>query len=184
VPVLVKAATPRAYIKWLTREKKFDAVLARVPPETAALMREPPLPSTWVVSAHVEPIVVALDAVGGRIAVRRMAHDVLHEDLLPPLHSATSALLRLFGTSPATLYARIDDLARTTIKGMQFKYRVLDNRAGVMRISYDVTYEIADCVFDALIATLESITQMCGVKGVIGDPKRVAPNSAEYLIRW
>jgi hypothetical protein len=184
VPVLVKATTPRAYLKWLTRHKMFDAVLKLVPPGTAALMREPPLQSTWVQSESIEPIVRAVETLEGKAGVRRMSRETLHDELLPPLRKMATNILRLLGTSPATVYRHIDDLARTSIKGMNVYYTPTSERSGSVRITYDVDYEVPDCTFVAVMATLEGVLDLCEEHGTVSDPARRSRNSADYRVRW
>jgi hypothetical protein len=180
----VKAATLRAHVKWLLREGKLEAVMARVPPEVAELARDPPLASTWIDYQRIEPIMVALAEIEGTQAVLRMSRDELKAELTTPLRHMISGVLRLFGTSPATVYGRLNDMVKTSARGMDFQFEPQFDRAGVMTVRYDVEREIPFCMFVSCVASLEKVLELCGVHGRVGDPERVNHSTARFRINW
>jgi hypothetical protein len=48
----LKATTFRSYVELLRKDGQLDAVKALVPPETAALIDNPPLASSWMGFVH------------------------------------------------------------------------------------------------------------------------------------
>jgi hypothetical protein len=181
--LLVKASTLRSHLKWITREGLLDKVAARLPPVTAALVRNPPLPSTWMDWSEMEPLLCALDAVDST-AVLRMSRDEVRQDLIAPLRPMVSAVLRLFGTSPATIYGRLNDMVKTTVKGMEFRFTSQSERSGVMDVRYDVEREIPTCMFVSCLAALEMVLELCGVPGTVTPPERMGRAHARFRIRW
>jgi hypothetical protein len=181
---LIKGSTLRAQVKWLTRERKLDAVLQRVPPTTAELIHNPPLASTWIDARYVEPILSSLEAAEGTAAVLRMAREKMRDELLPPLRSMLTGVLRLFGATPATLYRRMNDLVKTSAQGMEFSYTASSEQSGVMEVRYLVEREVPSCTFVACMAALEAPFELCGVEGTVSDPERTGPTSARFRITW
>jgi hypothetical protein len=182
--LLVKGATVRAHLKWLAKDGKLEAVLQRVPPETAALIRNPPLASTWIDSQVMEPMMCALEELGGKAAILRMSRDELREDLMTPLRPMIAGVLRLFGTSPATIYGRLNDMVKTTVRGMEFKFQSLSERSGSMEVRYDVEREIPTCMFVSCMAALEMVPELCGHRGRVGEPERLGPAVARFDVSW
>jgi hypothetical protein len=184
VSVLIKSGTLHANLAWLTKEKKLEAVLERVPPETAALMRNPPAPHVWMDAKDVEPILCALEAIDGKEAVLRMAREKLRSHILPPLARVVSAVLQLFGASPARVFRHIDQLVGTSAQGILLKYRPTTDRSGVMEVSYAVEREVPTCTFISMMATLELYLELCAVRGTVSEPERTGPASARFAIAW
>jgi hypothetical protein len=183
--VLVKGASLRAHIGWLRRENKLELVRARVPMTTQRLIDDPPLPSTWLDSRDVEPLLCALEAIDGRAGVLRMARDAMHEDsFMARLRPMLAGVVRLFGTSPATLFRHLHDLVKSSVQGMSFEYLAESERAGVMEVRYAVDGEVPGCTFVSCMAALESLLELCGVNGVVGEPQRVGPAAARFRITW
>jgi hypothetical protein len=180
----VKAASLRAHIKWLVRENKLEAVLARVPPSIAALARDPPLASTWMDAQLIEPLMVALAELEGTQAVLRMSREELRADLMLPLRGMIAGVLRLFGTSPASVYAHMNDMVKTSVRGMDFRFERQFDRAGLMVVHYDVDREIPFCMFVSCTASLEMVLELCAEHGRVGYPERVSGTAARYRISW
>jgi hypothetical protein len=180
----VRASALRGYVRWLERTRKFDAVLSRVPPTTARLMRDPPLPSTWILRDDVAPILYAVDELGGYPAVRQMSRDMLSETVLPTLRPVVSAVLRLFGTSPETLFRRYPDVLRTSMTGIRTNYTPATANSGTFELQYLLNHEVPICSFVFFMASLEIALELCGVRGTVSDPERLGPARVVYHIKW
>jgi hypothetical protein len=180
----VKGLAFRAYVSWLQREKKTEAVLARVPPSTAALLREPPLPGSWIDGMDMVRIVSAIEMVAGLDAVRRCGRETI-EDILPKHHTLVTGLLRLFGATPATLFRRVNDLMRTSAEGIHYTYTPTGERSGLMEVRYDVPGELPMCAFLNGMTLFMVLFALAGVNnGVIGDPQRRGPAIVAYQLQW
>jgi hypothetical protein len=174
----------RSYVNWLVQDKKFGAVLERVPAVTAGLMRNPPLAGTWVERAHVVPIVVAVDALYGKAGVRRMSKATVGSELMEKLRPALAALLRIFGTSPATIYRRTNDMLKASMEGVECKFTSTSERSGIFELRYDLQEEVPMCSFVTFMATLEYALEVCSARGTVSEPERIGPAAASYRIIW
>jgi hypothetical protein len=179
----VKAKAFRSYLGILIADGKRDAVMAVVPPDTAALMRDPPLPGSWMDGRHMHDVVVAVDAIGGIAAVRELTRRGT-ADARKPYMSIVEGVLKLFGTSPATLFKRMNTLVGSLLEGVDFRYTPKSDRSGVMEVEWAIDYEMPTCEFVGLMPTFQTLLDACGSKGVVGMPERLGPNKARYSIQW
>ena len=181
--VRIKATTFRSYVAILAGDGKRAAVMANVPPDTAALMRDPPLAGSWMDGRHVHDVLVAVDQIGGTGAVRDLARRAT-EDARRPYMSIVEGVLKLFGTSPATLFKRMNTLVSSILEGVDFRYTPSGDRGGVMDVTWSVDYMMPMCEFASLMPTFQALLESCGAKGSVGMPERVAPSRARYRIQW
>jgi hypothetical protein len=181
--IRIKAAWLRPLISVLIEENKLEAVKALVQPDTAALLFAPPLATSWIEFKHNVRIFEAIEKTCGMMAVRDFSKRMT-EQARKPYMRVVEGLLRMFGMSPATLFRRVDDIARGFVTNHQFRYTVINERAGTMEIFYDAAYPIPDCIFVSAIPSLEVLLHMCGVKGMVHSPQRLGPNRARFRIEW
>ena len=179
----LKASTFRTYVGILGKDGRRDAVLALVPPATAALMRDPPLAGSWMDLTHMHAIDQAVETLGGMAAVRDLARRGT-EAARKPYMGVVEGVLKLFGTSPATLLKRMNTLVSSFIEGIDYKYIVTSDRAGVMEVTFAADYELPTSAFVGQVPTLQTLLDACGVKGVVSAPERLGPNRARFKIQW
>jgi hypothetical protein len=179
----LKGSTLRSYVSVLESERRREAVVARVPPETAALIACPPLASTWVDWRHVVHITLAIESIAGLAGVREFARKMIEEAKKPHLR-LVEGLLRLFGTSPATIFSHMNDLVKHTIENQEFIYTSLSERSGVMEMRYFIDEEVPHCIHISAIATLQATLDACGVNGIIDPPEPIGVNRVAYKIQW
>ena len=179
----LKAATFRSYVGTLERDGKRDAVMALVPPETAALMIAPPLAGSWMDMRHMGDIIHAVERIGGLTAVRDFARKAVN-DARKPYMGVVEGVLKLFGTSPATLLKRMNSLVRSFIEGVDYRFIPISERSGTLEIEWATDLEIAMSEFVAQVPTLQTLLDACGVKGIVGSPERLGPNRARFHIQW
>lgn len=53
-----------------------------------------------------------------------------------------------------------------------------------MEVAFDADYVVPNPVFVGQTPTLQTLLDVCGVKGVFGAPERLGPNRARYAIQW
>ena len=181
--VRIKATTFRSYVAILGRDGHRDAVMAYVPPDTAALMRDPPLPGSWMDGRHVHDVLVAVDQIGGMGAVRDLARRGT-EDARRPYMSIVEGVLKLFGTSPATLFKRMNDMVKSTIENLDYHYTPTTERSGVMEMTYGYAGEVPTCMFVGAAPALQTILDVCGVEGIVSAPVRLGPQKVRFTIQW
>ena len=180
----MKGAVVRSYLKHLDKEKLLGRVVEQLSEEHAALLRTPPLVGTWVDAwALIETSRVVL-AIGGPEAMKRMARETADThsryDFIRPF---LLGVMRLFGVSPATLFSRLDDLAKTSVEGMAFRYTAKTATSGTIEVRYLIDKPIPAFCWMATTAVLENIFAICKIKGTVGEP-RISQNSAVYDLSW
>jgi hypothetical protein len=179
----VKAKAFRSYIHILECLGKREAVVAAVPPATAKLMADPPLPGSWMDEHHMHHIIEAVEKIGGLVAVRELARRGT-EEAREPYMNLVEGVLKLFGTSPATLFKRMNLLVSSLLEGIDYTYTSTGERSGFMDMQWSASYEIPTCVFVAQIPTFQTLLDACGVHGVVGTPERLGPQRARFPIQW
>lgn len=180
----VKASVFRAYIKWIEREGKLAVILPRLTPDTAKLVKTPPLASTWMRSAPLDELVEQIELFGGIEAVKRAGTDTLRDEMGPVLAPMVKNILRLIGASPATLYRHWDDLVKTAMRDVEWSWRATSDNSGMLAMRYPNGRNVALRTFCSTIAGLEHGLVLCGRRGVVGNPIRTDHNAAEFEIRW
>lgn len=179
----LKASTFRSYVGILVKDGRRDAVMALVPRETAALMADPPLPGSWMDLQHTIFMTVAVEKLAGMAGVRDLARRGT-DDARKPYMGVVESVLKLFGTSPATLFKRMNLLVSSFIEGIDYRYTAETERSGTMDIEWATDLEIPTCVFFGQIPSLQALLDACGAKGIVSAPERLASNKARYRIKW
>jgi hypothetical protein len=179
----LKASSFRSYVGIVERQGRRDAVLALVPPDTGELMKSPPLPGSWMDLRHILDVIQAVETVGGMTAVLDLARQGT-EDARRAYMVIVDGVLRLFGTSPATLFKRMNTLVASFIEGIDYRYTATGERSGVMEVEYRCGFEIPMCVFVGSISVFQTLIHSCGCEGVIGQPERLSATTARFQIRW
>lgn len=180
----VKASVFRAYVAWLERESRLEAVVARLSPQTAHLVERPPLASTWMHSGPLDEIVEQIEAVAGLDGVKRASESILREQMVPLLLPMVRNILRIIGATPATIYRHWDDLIRTTMRDVTWSWSPTSDTAGVLTVTYDKAVKVHLRTYLSVLAALEQALLVAGAKGVVSDPTPVGDNTARFEIRW
>jgi hypothetical protein len=181
--IQLKAMTFRSYVGILVKDGLRDAVVARVPPATAALMANPPLAGSWMDFQPIFQVMEAVEAIGGLPAVRELSRKGTSESRKPYM-GVVESVIKLFGTSPATLFKRMNSLVSSFIRGVDFKYTATDERAGVMEVEFLPEYPIPMCAFIGQVPTFQALFEVCGVQGTVGQPERLSPHKARFHLKW
>ncbi|HEX4460189.1 MAG TPA: hypothetical protein VIA18_19560 [Polyangia bacterium] len=181
--IQLKATSFRAYLSVLDKDDLRAAIVARVPPETAALMAAPPLGGSWMDFITMLHITEAMEAVGGMAGVRDLARKGTNEARKPYM-GVVETVIKLFGTSPATLFKRMNSLVGSFIRGIDFQYIAKSERSGVMEVTFLPEYPIPMCVFVSQAPSYQALFETCGVNGVIGQPERVNTQKARTALQW
>jgi hypothetical protein len=180
----VKGVVVRTYVKYLEREGRMAAVLERLSPAEAATLRNPPLPGTWVDAMVLENVSGAIFELDGLAALRRLSRTTINEGMLPTLRPMIQGIMRLIGVSPSSLFSRLNDVVKTSCKGIDYQWTSTGDRSGKMEVRYDTTRAVPAHAFITGAASLEAVLELCSVKGVVSEPELLGPNRGRYTIRW
>jgi hypothetical protein len=132
-----KGGLLRGYAKWLRDNGQLDGVLAKAPNEVRAALLDPPLVSEWV-PGHVQN--AALEAVvahGGEAMVRAMIRGSVRTGVLKFIEPLIQGYVRMFGRTPDIVLSRFEALAKTTVRGLVFRYEPIDGRSGALVTTSD-----------------------------------------------
>jgi hypothetical protein len=176
----VKALTFRAYLAQIDKLGALEAVKARVPPETLHAMEEPPLPTVWMDPLRFEEMMCALEAVRGLHAVRTVSRAALDAATVPNLRPILSGLLRMFGTSPATLLTRMSDFSKPVSLGPEYEWIAEGPQGGRLIVTFPRRVPRVTCVsFESGCAL---ILDLCRVKGCVS-PTEMSGDGTRATIR-
>ena len=179
----VKASVLRAYLRYLKREQLLETLMQTVSPTTAELLRQPPLPSTWLDGSIYVDVQGAVEKVQGLDGVLRMVEMSLR-DALPTFMGALRHVVTVFGTSPATLYGLLGRLLTSTIQGCEYSYEPTGDRSGVVSVVYPEAKQVPARSFYTTVPTLNIVMELCSVRGQVGTPQLRGPNAATFVVRW
>src|SRR5262249_38761482 len=118
----VKGSTFRAHVKHLDKVKKLGPVLDRLSPQAAQAVTTLPLPTSWLDASLLDEIIEKVAEVYGIDRVLEMERELLKGEVLPFVFPMLSGVMRVLGTSPATLFGKFHELTRTMVQGIEFTY--------------------------------------------------------------
>jgi hypothetical protein len=181
--IRLKATTVRAYINVLVRDPRAQAIIARMPPETADLIHNPPLASSWVAWKHVVHIMQAVESVSGMAGVRELNRRSIDEAKAPHMR-ILEGIIRLLGPSPAILFKRVNEMVKHTLVNIEFTYRASTDRSGTLEVLFRSDEEVPECMLMGPVVTAEALFAACGKKGAVGNPERLSRNRYAYAVHW
>ena len=181
---LVKGTAVRAHLDYLRSVDKLGAVRGRLSEAAVAFVDSPPLPGTWSDAHMLVELTEAVHSLGGDRAVLEMGRAVVTAQSLGALVPMVESVLRIFGTSPARLFARYDDLLRTTMRGLTFHYEPTSDRSGTMRATHDCRDPLRRASFLSTVPALELALRLCNAEGTVSLPDILGPREASYAIAW
>jgi hypothetical protein len=158
-----KGSVVRSYIAYLHEYGLYDAVYARVPSETQALLKQPPHLMQWCSVEHTRAIFEALGAERGPGEVRRMGRSSFNGPLFHFLRPVVQGMLRLFGASPRGLIAHAHQALQSLNRGVRTLYLDRGPNAGVVEYYAPVPWTLLAA--EAWAGICESAFDICGTEG-------------------
>jgi hypothetical protein len=177
----VKGTLVRAYIREVEKLGLAEEVATRVSADTRAQMRELPLPSLWLDGSVIEELINAVDAVRGVEAVRTVTKQG-QLAILPFLRPFIGGILRLFGTSPATLFSRMNQMSSNMTRGPEITWKSETDQSGELRVAFPMRKNLPRNVFIGFESGVLNIIEMCDKKGAVEDA-RIVEHGSVGLIR-
>ncbi len=180
----LKASTLRAYLKELSRRGWLHAVLGAIDPEARLVLEAPPPASSWMDASPVEELMAAIALRYGEESLRDFSRES-NKELIPYLKPILEGMLRLFGTSPATLLARMPLLTRSSIQGCEFGWTQKSPTEGVCEVRFAHKKRMPKRTFVPFVGSYELILELCGKKGKVS-PREIFPDGtgANYRVSW
>jgi hypothetical protein len=181
---LVKGSVLRAYAASLAKTGLLAYAMERVKPATARSLTDPPLAGTWVDATVIADLAHVVHQHGGDEAVLALAAGALKEQTVQPLVAMVESVLRVVGTSPATVLSRLSALLRTTARGLEIAYAASSDRSGWVTVTHDTPVPLPAASFITTVPVLRLALQICGRSGTVGMPEMAARNQARYRVEW
>lgn len=179
----VKGNVVRAWARCAERCGSLSRVRDRLSKETLAVLENPPLPASWTPSVPIDELFAAVYTLEGHSAALQLAR-MASRELEPTYTTMLSGLLRLLGTSPASLFRRLDSMVKQAMEGVDYRWIQTADCAGTLEVHYPVGSRVSACSFVSMIPTLEIIFRLCRVKGTISDPIVTSESSALFRLSW
>ncbi len=185
--VEVKGAFVSAYCATLKDLNLFDAVRERASPELREALQWPPPSSAWIDYGLIVEIDAIVHTMRGARMVRRLAHDATMVGIAPLMQTFVQGLLRLFGISPATLFANMHRVSSQTTRGGRFVWTRTSEFSGVMTLHVPRLRGINVALWHASAGGLELVFEACGVDGTVQEPlpkEDASGTSVEFRLSW
>jgi hypothetical protein len=176
------AASLRSFIPWLRRELLFDQVHDSISPAAAALLKRPPLPTSWIDSTLTDEIFQAVLALRGDEAVSQMSLTAMRESLGFLVQPLLAMFIKLFGATPASVLAQMPTMTALFIKGVAYDWSPTSAESGELIIAYEKP--IPSGVFHGWRGITLFAFDLCKTTGT--NRIEVSPDSsaARYTIAW
>lgn len=183
----VKASALRGYVAVLKKRGDFERLRPKLPADVLAFAESPPPASAWIDARYTEVLLSSYaDMVGDR-AMRQLSREALSASVAPLIRPIVEGLLRLFGTSPATLFRNTQLMTKNNLRGVEFSYRAIGPHEGEMCLRFPARRGVPLRTFFAFAGAFEVSLDLCGARGTVDDPVLVddaQKNAATYAIRW
>jgi hypothetical protein len=180
----VKASAFRAYIAQISRLGLLADISAHVGPETRRLIEAPPLPSSWMDAGPIEEMIGALATLRGLETVRAVTRAGQQTAGLTLLRPVVTALLRLFGATPSTVFSRFGDITKTALRGVSFQWESDTPSSGRLTVAYPRP-NTPRHAFIGMESGCWITLDVCGVSGTVADTEIAADGSTGVIrVRW
>jgi len=180
---LAKGTVLRGYLAQLRRRGWLDAVIGAASQETAELLREPPMATTWIDGAVLEEIYSIVAERFGADAVRSLVRDAIAASVSVPVMPIVRGILRVFGVRPDVIFERLDLVFRTSLSGLTFRYSKDGPRSGVVEVAY-VAHRPPAIAFVAWEATLAYGFELSATTGVVRLDEVEGGRIARFSVSW
>jgi hypothetical protein len=162
----VKCSTVRAHLAQAEKLSAFPAVLDKLPADTRQALEALPLPAAWIDGMVLQDLMVAIDAVAGTVAARQVSLRAQETFIAPLLMPIVGGVLRVFGATPNSLLSRFDDLVRTQVRGMTFRWVLDGPRTGRMVVTFPRKHN-RPAGFIGVETSCEYMIRLCGLNGTV-----------------
>jgi hypothetical protein len=173
----------RGYVQTLEREGLLAAVRAAVPESTRKLIDKPPLVVSTVSGTVLDDLLLALEQERRPGAPRAIARRTGNDSFGPVLKPLLQGRMRMFGSSPATLFARAGQLSALMVREVDFDFRSTGDAAGTLAAPFPSAPPRA--TFAAWEGICEFIRDFSGVRVELA-PRRALQGGRRFEIdvRW
>ena len=179
----------RALIDFIKERGLLEEVTARVSPATREKMQKPPSPLAWVPAAPVDEVQTLLGELGGRpvlVDFGALSARTFGGGMISPV---IRAAFLLFGETPASAFASLDNFFTLATRGIAFRWQVLTPNEGIVEARFSGA-DTPPSAFSVLQGSLQFVFEVSGAKGGQIDPWEVVSGGpagvsvVRYRVRW
>lgn len=176
----------RGFLHALVEHSLLERVQAELDPAARAIAKAPPLPSEWVDGRVLFELNAVVYDLFGEEVLARVSLDGNRAGISRLVRFGVESTLRLFGVSPATMFARIGQLSASTTRGIDYTWTADGPRKGTLRICYPSGDHVPHPSWLSARGGLRMVFDFCKVAGTVGPPQLVDArgNASDYLLRW
>lgn len=159
----------RRILVFVDKQGLRDQVLARVSPETAQLMAEPPTPSTWILSPPIEDVYEALEAIGGDALVFKLGMDLSRGFGATIAGPILRAAFAMFGSKPASAFKVANAAYEVASRGIHLEYVASSPTEGILSARFDPP-QPGHAILVVVQGTSQWLFELLDVEGSVGPP--------------
>ena len=183
----VKGSLLRGFLDALAKENVRDKVLERATNSTRELVASLPPASSWVDGDVMFDLNRATLELLGADALERLTLAGNRAALSKAMTFAVESLMRLFGVSPATVFSRMNQMASSTTRGLDYQWTSTGARAGSLRITFVNATDIPAAAWISIRGGLRLVFDYCKLDGKIA-PHALLPgargNASDFALQW
>jgi hypothetical protein len=183
----LKGSVMAGYTRYLRERAWLEEVCAEVSPETAALLRTPPLAISWVDTVHARSVLDAVETLRGLDEVRRLGAVSLNEGVLKLMRPVLSGLVRATGASPHAIFGQIETAIRLAARGYVARYHEHGDHSGAVELTSRGVADSRAGLIGGWEAAFQSVLELTGVRGSVhlqGYEQRGPDTHSTFVLRW
>jgi hypothetical protein len=177
----IKGALVRSYRRQVERLGIFDEAVPRTSAESQALLRDPPIASSWLDAAVIEELIGAVEALRGMEAVRTVTREGQLSGVVQTLRPVIGGMLRLFGATPMTLFTRFAQITSSNVRGLELGFNAETERAGSLRVRFP-RKQVPLSAYVGFESGLGNILDVCATPGRV-EPAKLSSDGSIGTIR-
>lgn len=185
-PRQILALVLRAAVAHLESRKLLEKVRPHLPPDTAALIANPPMRLRWLSAEHTDNLYRALEKVAPREELQALGLGIARGTSTAVLAPIVKMATTVFGASPAAFFENLERFWTVPTRGLAFRWHPTDDRSGLIVTHFATPVPEASSL-DALEGNLQFIFEAVGVKGTIGE-REVVKQAKNHVVllkaRW
>lgn len=164
---LVNGSVLRAYLEHVRALGLEAQVRERLSPQALEKIDHPPLPLSWFDSRLTDEISKAVYELKGRDAVREMGKVITSKSIARLLRPLIATSMSLFGSTPASLFSRLETYASLMVRNAEFSWKQRDDHSGTLTLRHGVS--LHDAAYALWEGVLLYVFELTGVTtGTVG----------------
>lgn len=173
----------RSLSKALEGLPRREELLAAMKPATREAMNNPSS-ARWHDGDVVLDSAKAVDALLGREAVEEMSYQAVKKSMGPVMEPFLRVSLALFGTSPSTIYKRMNDSLKTVMQNVTASWAPRDEHSGTLTISHPD--DVPEVSWASWKGSLRYVFDLCGAKDgtLVARQDLATPKTLVFECSW